>query len=322
MNRRRFVAVLGATTIAGSGLLGTGAFSQTAPQREVTIQVAEDPYAYLGLTFTDVVVDCAETITLVTIHNYLKHPIEINDIDLEYDKEHLTIENVSVPEHLETGQAGDVTVDISCITPEEQTSTITFSIDTRGDLGGVLAQDRSIDVTCWCPLEEETAWGYSGERDSGTATDPVADLPFSDLDIRRWGWYIEYEVGSDPAEVALWAGAGNYNLDSGYRVGEATIDIDDATDTLTVAYELSPDEDDDVEIVEFEEAHLYVDDTTERLAAVNAAPGQLGYGDADAKFESFEVDLTNVQPEGKDLSDADTLILAIHAVVLLHLSDD
>lgn len=49
MERRNFLLGIGGASIGGSALLGTGAFSRVESQRAVTIAVAEDPDAYLGL---------------------------------------------------------------------------------------------------------------------------------------------------------------------------------------------------------------------------------------------------------------------------------
>ena len=49
MDRRKFLVGIGSASIGGSALLGTGAFSRVESQRGVTIQVAEDEFAYLGL---------------------------------------------------------------------------------------------------------------------------------------------------------------------------------------------------------------------------------------------------------------------------------
>ena len=49
MDRRKFLIGIGGASLGGSALLGTGAFSRVESQRGVSIQVAEDPYAYLGL---------------------------------------------------------------------------------------------------------------------------------------------------------------------------------------------------------------------------------------------------------------------------------
>lgn len=50
MERRNFLVGIGGVSIGGSALLGTGAFSRVESQRDVTIAVAEDPDAYLGLS--------------------------------------------------------------------------------------------------------------------------------------------------------------------------------------------------------------------------------------------------------------------------------
>lgn len=52
MQRRNFLVGIGSVSIGGSALLGTGAFSRVESQRDVTIAVAEDPDAYLGLSGT------------------------------------------------------------------------------------------------------------------------------------------------------------------------------------------------------------------------------------------------------------------------------
>ena len=49
MDRRKFLVGLGSASIGGSALVGSGAFTRVESQRNVTIAVAEDPDAYLGL---------------------------------------------------------------------------------------------------------------------------------------------------------------------------------------------------------------------------------------------------------------------------------
>jgi hypothetical protein len=49
MKRRNFVIGLGAASVGGSALLGSGAFTRVESQRSVTVQIAEDPNAYLGM---------------------------------------------------------------------------------------------------------------------------------------------------------------------------------------------------------------------------------------------------------------------------------
>lgn len=49
MKRRKFVVGAGGTAIGGSSLIGSGAFTRTESHREISIEVADDPDAYLGL---------------------------------------------------------------------------------------------------------------------------------------------------------------------------------------------------------------------------------------------------------------------------------
>ena len=53
MKRRKFLVGASGVAIGGSALLGSGAFSRVESQRDITIQVAEDPNAYLGLDECD-----------------------------------------------------------------------------------------------------------------------------------------------------------------------------------------------------------------------------------------------------------------------------
>ena len=49
MERRNFLIGMGSTAAGASALIGSGAFSRVESQRHVTVEVAEDPNAYLGL---------------------------------------------------------------------------------------------------------------------------------------------------------------------------------------------------------------------------------------------------------------------------------
>ncbi len=49
MQRRQFLIGAGSAALGGSALLGSGAFTRVESHRSVTVQVSEDPSAYLGL---------------------------------------------------------------------------------------------------------------------------------------------------------------------------------------------------------------------------------------------------------------------------------
>ena len=52
MERRNFLIGMGSTAAGASALIGSGAFSRVESHRSVTVQVAEDANAYLGLSGT------------------------------------------------------------------------------------------------------------------------------------------------------------------------------------------------------------------------------------------------------------------------------
>ena len=53
MNRRKFIAALGAATAGTSAAAGTGAFTSVSADRSVSVQVANDSNAFLGLVSGD-----------------------------------------------------------------------------------------------------------------------------------------------------------------------------------------------------------------------------------------------------------------------------
>lgn len=53
MDRRKFLVGVGGAAVGGSALVGSGAFTKVESQRQVSIEVATDPNAYLGLAPTD-----------------------------------------------------------------------------------------------------------------------------------------------------------------------------------------------------------------------------------------------------------------------------
>lgn len=49
MERRKFLVGAGTAAVGGSALVGSGAFTRVESQRQVTIEVARDPDAYVGM---------------------------------------------------------------------------------------------------------------------------------------------------------------------------------------------------------------------------------------------------------------------------------
>ena len=52
MQRRKFILGLGATAASGATVLGSGAFTSVEADRDITVEVADDAYAFLALKST------------------------------------------------------------------------------------------------------------------------------------------------------------------------------------------------------------------------------------------------------------------------------
>jgi hypothetical protein len=148
MKRRTFVLGMGTAAAGGSVLLGSGAFSGVEPERTVTIETVGDEDAYLRLVYPEITVECAVTITLVTITNHSKEPLtnfEVDDVSVDG----ATIENIQTPDTLDVGESGSVTADAEC--DGTGTATVTFTVEATGSETSVIAKNRSNDINCNCP---------------------------------------------------------------------------------------------------------------------------------------------------------------------------
>ena len=88
MKRRSFVLGAGSAAATGSAILGSGAFSRVESQRQVTVQLAEDTEAYLGLK----PIDTPNSNNFVELDENGHLKIDIGDYDAanpetEYDYE-------------------------------------------------------------------------------------------------------------------------------------------------------------------------------------------------------------------------------------------
>jgi len=169
MRRRAFLLGSLATAAGGSSLLASGAFSEAESQRKVTVETVGDEDAYLKLVYEDQSVNCQETVTLVELTNQLT--TEITDIDVEYDSsaDVPSISNLQVPETLPVGESGDVTVAVECAPSSDAETTVTFTVEVTGDRLDLVAQDRTVDISCECEHEQSSSAGPGNESRNETA---------------------------------------------------------------------------------------------------------------------------------------------------------
>ena len=195
MNRRVFLAGMGATALGGSALLASGATSRVESHRGATIGIVGDDEAYLRLVYDPGVqsVNCDGTITLVTITNQLKETIdelEIKNLAVESDDLEVRKNTVTTPDRIDVGENGDIRVGVECDPGTDTTSAVSFDIVARGIDQAVIARGhidtRTIEVNCECARVEGCSPGFwrqpayrNGvwtESDTYGPSDRVADV--------------------------------------------------------------------------------------------------------------------------------------------------
>ncbi|MFP8956492.1 hypothetical protein ACLI4Y_07175 [Natrialbaceae archaeon A-CW3] len=183
MKRRKFIVGTAAASIGGSALLGSGAYSTVESQREVRIRVQGDEDAYLSLKYADIeaVIECAQTVDIITITNQLKAAITALEVELDVSSDDVTVGGLTYPDTLGIGESGVVTVDVDCTASDVRTATITFSVEAVGEEFSVETdRDRQIEISCECPCESETAWTEGEPYTSGGTGNWATYTPWAD----------------------------------------------------------------------------------------------------------------------------------------------
>jgi hypothetical protein len=137
------------------------------------------------------------------------------------------------------------------------------------------------------PLNGKRAWSNNPDH-----------LAYLELTRNRWGWAINLTAAGENI-LPIYAGAGLNNTANGTLVGQATVDWDE--NTLTVSYDMD-------EPYVMEEAHVYASD----LVPATIAPGQYGniyYFDPYSASETYSYDVSD--------SNGDGIWIIMHAVVAL-----
>lgn len=161
MNRRSFLAGVGAMTVGGSALLASGAYSRAESQRAVTIETVGDDDAYLRLIYADADVDCEGQVTLVELTNQFKDVITDVTVTYASSNDDVTVGSVTEPQTLRVGESSEVLLrEVDCTSPEPVTTTVTFDIQIEGPDLDATVKGRSIEITCSC-LQQFDATGIS-----------------------------------------------------------------------------------------------------------------------------------------------------------------
>ncbi len=298
---------MGTASIGSSVVIGSGAYSRVDATRDVSIETVGDDEAYLRLQYNDTIeFDCEAVETLLWVTNQLKAPIESFSFDAVGADEEIGVELLALPDSIDVGETAEVRARLSCL-DGDGTRPVNFEIEVSGpDLSVHAHRTDEISIACHCP--SETAWAIR-EGPDGTP-DPTANRlnELEGIRANRWGWYLPYELGAGPVDGQLWSGAGQNDLDHGEQVG--SVEFDDDGDAVTVSLQSN-------EGTMLRKSHCYAAVGTDRLAAVNAAPGRFQHDSASATYDpstsTYTIPLDAI--DGSAAS-AETIVLAVHADVV------
>lgn len=248
MNRRMFVAGMGATALGGSALLATGGSSRVESQRGATIQIVGDDEAYLRLVYSPDAqsVSCDGTIELVTITNQLKETIdelEIQNLAVESDDLEIREHTITIPDRIDVGENGQIRVDVECEPGTDTTSAVSFDIVARGIDQAVIAKGhvdtRTVEVDCECApsttLLDETAISFIAfcNQDGGSVTVSAVEVTHENTDDEPTG--VRWETDEPVTEVVLYGGRKwrIYNYPEGSTTGTVTMSGNDADNAIS-----------------------------------------------------------------------------------------
>lgn len=232
MKRRTVLGMLGGTTLLGSAVLGTGAFSSVEAKRETKIQVAEDEDAYLGLsweTYVDlnacsgdvkitVTNNTTKDLSTTTTEFYLTEG-SIDDIDTSVPKSDSDLFEVEGNEvslkdtaTFDIGYSVDITVsvDFGDEYSKDGTAGLQFDASASDDEGDISIQtDSSREIEIGYDCDGPDACPVNVTVGDTAETDPDVELITADDDIE-----VDGDVtATGQKSIDIWADDSDIKID-------------------------------------------------------------------------------------------------------------
>lgn len=175
MKARRLVVAL-AATIAVALLISSGSFSSVDAERGVSIAVADDQSAFVGVETHPQTLTTRETpkrIALLTVTNNFDVRAELEDVALVGGGPPAPkIENTSVKDGpLNYGESANVTAEVTCGMDLEM---VTVDITVETVTGTYVSLSRQVEITCTTPADRGSSGGQGNreaKENGGTKSD-------------------------------------------------------------------------------------------------------------------------------------------------------
>lgn len=149
MNAVRLLATVGVVASFALLTLQSGAFSSATAERSVSVAVADDENAYLGMQQSPVAVtgNRSRGVVLLTVTNRFPRPLDLAVRVTERNpSERPTVARVSGPDTLAPGAESTVTAVVTCANGTgSETATVSLSASSEGVS---VTANRSVAVRC------------------------------------------------------------------------------------------------------------------------------------------------------------------------------
>lgn len=164
MIRTRHASLALAVVVLVAFTVGTGGFSSATVERGVTIAVADDEQAYLGIAPVNVTVTSGNETRLFTLTNRFGTNLTI-DAQVNDTSENMNVAAVDMPNRLGGGVSGPVNATVAC--DENATGTVTVRIDASG-AGVEVTMERRVTVECIAAAVSATREGNGSVSSTNT----------------------------------------------------------------------------------------------------------------------------------------------------------
>lgn len=205
MNRRTFLLGMGTATAGGGALLASGSFSRTASQRDTSVEIVGDDGAYLGIELFAPSV-CDGTVDIANITNQFSDAQTLTDIAAEVvsSPDDITVSVGGVPDQLDVGEAGTVTLDVDCQGATDP-KTAELRVEANGTAESVEVH-RDVEIDCACDTSTATGISFVAFCDGGNTNFDIESIEVESRNGDTEPTEIRWETSDHVDEVVVYGG--------------------------------------------------------------------------------------------------------------------
>lgn len=222
LSRRSILLLAGSAGVGLATLAGAGAFSSVGGNRDVDVDLANDPNAFLAIEELDSTATSGESLSVLELTNQFSEALTSVTVSVTTPgKFGLNQTDANHPGSLDVGETGTVSLPMSC------DSTVTDTVDLRIIASGQSSEiktTRSLSLTC-NPASKLCDFSTPFIRGGGSGKPPdQGDQPPEDMETETGTVSVTRDQnGSLDIQI-------NMSSDDGKELGEVHIDVQSTAD--------------------------------------------------------------------------------------------